>query len=90
MSTLYLQEITEGKIDFVGQQRVDQITRIWLIGTTIISFLVGFALQSLQITFGLFGASTVVLALLVFPPWPMFNRHPTQWLSVISAAPDKK
>ncbi|KAJ7689032.1 microsomal signal peptidase 12kDa subunit [Mycena rosella] len=81
----FLQEFTEGKIDFVGQQQVDQISRIWLIGSTVISFIVGFALQSLQITFGIFGASTVLLALLVVPPWPMFNRHPTKWLPVLSA-----
>ncbi|KAJ7472032.1 microsomal signal peptidase 12kDa subunit [Mycena latifolia] len=78
----FLQELTEGKIDFVGQQQVDRISRIWLIGTTIISFIIGFALQSLQITFGVFGASTVLLALFAIPPWPMFNRHPTQWLPV--------
>ncbi|KAJ6552068.1 microsomal signal peptidase, partial [Mycena vulgaris] len=72
--------------DFVGQQRVDQISRVWLIGSTIISFIIGFALQSLQITFGIFGASTVLLAVLVVPPWPMFNRHPTQWLPVLSAS----
>ncbi|KAJ7083992.1 microsomal signal peptidase [Mycena belliarum] len=81
-----LQEILEGKIDFVGQQQVDLISRIWLIGTTIISFLAGFALQSLQVTFGTFGVSTLLLALFVVPPWPMFNRHPTQWLPSLSAS----
>ncbi|KAJ7140052.1 microsomal signal peptidase [Mycena crocata] len=82
----FLQELTEGKIDFVGQQRVDQISRVWLIGSTIISFIVGFALQSLQMTFAIFGGSTLLMALLVVPPWPMFNRHPTQWLPVRSAS----
>ncbi|KAJ7485067.1 microsomal signal peptidase [Mycena galericulata] len=82
----FLQELTEGKIDFVGQQRVDQISRVWLIGSTIISFIVGFALQSLQLTAAIFGGSTLLLALLVIPPWPMFNLHPTQWLPVRPAS----
>ncbi|KAJ7773652.1 microsomal signal peptidase [Mycena maculata] len=78
----FLQELTEGKIDFVGQQRVEKISRIWLIGTTYFSFMVGFGLQSLQITAAIFGVSTILLAVFALPPWPMFNRHPTQWLPV--------
>ncbi|KAJ7102925.1 microsomal signal peptidase [Mycena epipterygia] len=84
----FLQQFTEGKIDFVGQQQVEQISRVWLIGSTIISFIIGFALQSLQLTFGIFGTSTVLLALFVLPPWPVFNRHPTEWLPVLP--PPKK
>ncbi|KAJ6558285.1 microsomal signal peptidase [Mycena capillaripes] len=78
----FLQDLTEGKIDFVGQQQVELISRVWLIGTTIISFILGFALQSMQLTFGIFGVSTLLLVLVVVPPWPIFNRHPTQWLPV--------
>ncbi|KAK7028396.1 signal peptidase complex subunit 1 [Favolaschia claudopus] len=80
----FLQELTEGKIDFVGQQQVELISRVWLIGSTILSFVLGFAAQNLQVTFGFFGVSTLLLALIVLPPWPMFNRHPTQWLAVRS------
>ncbi|KAJ7640322.1 microsomal signal peptidase [Mycena polygramma] len=78
----FFQELTEGKIDFVGQQQVELISRVWLIGSTIISFILGFALQNMQLTFGIFGVSTLLLILVVVPPWPMFNRHPTQWLPV--------
>ncbi|KAJ7218878.1 microsomal signal peptidase subunit [Mycena haematopus] len=78
----FLQEFAEGKIDFVGQQQVERLSRAWLIGSTIISFLVGFTLQNMQLTFGLFGASTLLLALTALPAWPIFNRHPTQWLPV--------
>ncbi|KAJ7140668.1 microsomal signal peptidase subunit [Mycena epipterygia] len=79
----FLQQVSEGKIDFVGQHRVEQTVRIWLIGSAIISFVLGFALQSLQLTFATFGMSVVTLVLLVVPPWPMFNRHPTQWLPMV-------
>ncbi|KAJ7226981.1 microsomal signal peptidase 12kDa subunit [Mycena pura] len=88
MSSL-LPGFPEGRIDFVGQQRVDRISRVWLISTTVISFIVGFALQSLQITFGIFSASTLLLALAVVPPWPLFNRHPTQWLPIRPSPPKK-
>ncbi|TFK70982.1 microsomal signal peptidase 12 kDa subunit [Pluteus cervinus] len=77
----------EGKIDFVGQQQVDTIVRYVLVITTILSFVVGFSLQSLSATFGIFGGSTLLLALAVIPPWPMYNRHPVQWLPVIGDKP---
>jgi len=48
---------------------------------TVVSFILGFAMQDLAVTFGSMGVSTVVLALVVIPPWPMYNRHPVTWLS---------
>ncbi|KAJ7641613.1 microsomal signal peptidase 12kDa subunit [Roridomyces roridus] len=80
----FLQQLGEGKIDFVGQQTVDRISRVWLIGTTIISFIVGFLLQSLPLTMAIFGGSTALMAVLIIPPWPVFNQHPTKWLPVKS------
>ncbi|EKM76273.1 hypothetical protein AGABI1DRAFT_45167, partial [Agaricus bisporus var. burnettii JB137-S8] len=67
--------------DFVGQQRVEQLARIVLISTTAISFVAGFATQSLAVTFGIFGAVTAVLALTIIPPWPVFKQHPVRWLA---------
>ncbi|KAF8645359.1 hypothetical protein AX16_007862 [Volvariella volvacea WC 439] len=93
-----LQELTEGRIDFVGQQLVDRIARIVLVAATVcdtlrgvlcshllqvVSFLAGFSLQSLRVTFSIFGGSAVLLALVVLPPWPMYNRHPVRWLPAI-------
>ncbi|KZP22934.1 microsomal signal peptidase [Athelia psychrophila] len=78
-----LKETFEGKIDFVGQKTVDDISRIALIVITVVSFIVGFALQSLSVTFAIFGGSSLVLILLLLPPWPMFNQHPVKWLPVI-------
>ncbi|KZT01971.1 microsomal signal peptidase [Laetiporus sulphureus 93-53] len=76
-----LQKIFEGRIDFEGQKSVEQITRITLIGATIVSFILGFALQSLRVTFSTFGLAAIALFLVVLPPWPMFNRHPVKFLS---------
>ncbi|PSR74582.1 hypothetical protein PHLCEN_2v9759 [Hermanssonia centrifuga] len=77
-----VQRLVEGKIDFEGQKRVDQITRVALVAITIVSFLVGFALQSLRATFGTFGSSTILLILVVVPQWPIYNHHPVTWLPV--------
>ncbi|KIJ95628.1 hypothetical protein K443DRAFT_682893 [Laccaria amethystina LaAM-08-1] len=85
MSNL-LQSIPEGRIDFAGQKLVDSISRIVLISAVVISFIAGFALQDVRVTFGLFGASTVLLSLVVLPPWPMFNQHPVKWLDSSSSA----
>ncbi|GLB42691.1 putative microsomal signal peptidase 12 kDa subunit (SPC12) [Lyophyllum shimeji] len=76
----YIQELVEGRIDFAGQALVEKIAHIVLIATTIVSFIAGFVLQSLTVTFSIFGASTLLLALIVLPPWPMFNAHPVKWL----------
>ncbi|PCH34828.1 SPC12-domain-containing protein [Wolfiporia cocos MD-104 SS10] len=76
----HLQSLLEARIDFEGQRLVGQIVQLSLVAITIISFLLGFALQSLRVTFVTFGLSTAVLAVVVLPPWPMYNRHPVQFL----------
>ncbi|KAH0831164.1 microsomal signal peptidase 12 kDa subunit [Lanmaoa asiatica] len=88
-------DLLEGKIDFHGQKKSDDIVRIALISSTvsclvrstcrvfnrpqILSFVLGFALQSLRITMETFALSTVALALVVLPPWPVYNKHPVKW-----------
>ncbi|KAI0703401.1 microsomal signal peptidase 12kDa subunit, partial [Cytidiella melzeri] len=63
--------------DFEGQRQVDILARASLVA---VSFLVGLAVQSLQATFAVFGAGAILLLLITVPPWPMFNKHPVQWL----------
>ncbi|KAF8229259.1 SPC12-domain-containing protein [Tricholoma matsutake] len=86
----FIQELTEGKIDFTGQQLVDKLSRYILITVTVVSFFAGFIIQSLTATFGIFGAATALTALLVIPPWPMYNSHPVKWLPVIETSEVKK
>ncbi|KAG6810692.1 hypothetical protein H0H92_010716 [Tricholoma furcatifolium] len=81
----YVQELTEGKIDFEGQLLVERISRVVLIGSAVLAFIVGFAMQSLFATMAIFFGATLVLALVVLPPWPMFNAHPVEWLPVKEA-----
>ncbi|TBU27435.1 microsomal signal peptidase subunit [Dichomitus squalens] len=77
-----LQQYLEGKIDFEGQKLVEQISRNILIVATAVSFVAGFATQSLQVLFGVFAAFVVTLSLAVIPPWPAYRRHPVKWLSI--------
>ncbi|KAF9483694.1 microsomal signal peptidase 12 kDa subunit [Pholiota conissans] len=76
----FLQELAEGKIDFAGQALVDLVSKVALTSATVFAFGVGFALQDIRITFAIVGMATLTLALLLLPPWPMFNRHPVKWL----------
>ncbi|KAJ3523305.1 hypothetical protein NM688_g8751 [Phlebia brevispora] len=77
---VFVQELLEGKIDFEGQKQVEQTTKVVLTALTILSFIVGFVLQSLRVTFAVFGSGTVLLLLVVIPQWPMYNRNPVKWL----------
>ncbi|KAL4254152.1 SPCS1 family protein [Abortiporus biennis] len=83
-------EILEGKIDFEGQNKVEYIVRIWMTAATILSFVIGFALQSLKATFGAFSLSVILLSVLVVPPWGAYNRHPVQWLPLKSQTEKEK
>jgi len=67
-------------IDFEGQRVTEKATHYALVIISIFSFLAGFALQSLQATFVLFGGLVLVLSLVIIPPWPAYNAHPVEWL----------
>jgi len=67
-------------IDFEGQRVIENATHYALTIISILSVLIGFVLQSLQATFVLFGASTLVLAIVIVPPWPAYSTHPVEWL----------
>jgi len=71
----------EGKIDFAGQKSVESIVKTVLVASSVVSFILGFALQDMRVTFGTLTLSSVALTLLVLPPWPTFNRHPVKWLA---------
>ncbi|KAH9920601.1 microsomal signal peptidase [Fomitopsis serialis] len=82
-----LLDFFEGKIDFEGQKFVEDITKFTLIAAAVFAFIVGALFQSLRVTLGIFGVASIVLCLVVFPPWPMYNRHPVQWLPTKESKP---
>ncbi|KAI0049112.1 microsomal signal peptidase subunit, partial [Auriscalpium vulgare] len=75
-----IQQLLEGKIDFEGQKSVERITHYAFAVLTAVSFVLGFTLQSLSVTFGIFGLGVALLLVAVIPPWPPYNKHPVQWL----------
>ncbi|KAF5319635.1 hypothetical protein D9619_008685 [Psilocybe cf. subviscida] len=76
-----LSELAEGKIDFEGQHLVELIAKVTLVGSSMVAFCIGFTLGDIRVTFGIMAVATVLLAAVVLPPWPMFNRHPVKWLT---------
>ncbi|KIM55691.1 hypothetical protein SCLCIDRAFT_134150, partial [Scleroderma citrinum Foug A] len=67
--------------DFVGQKRVDDISRLVLVVATIVSFVSGFALDSLRVTMHVFAFSGLALLVAVVPPWPLYTSHAVEWIS---------
>ena len=45
--------------DFEGQRKAERYAQLILISSAVLGFLVGFALQDLRVTFGLFGTGFV-------------------------------
>ncbi|KAG8756119.1 hypothetical protein FRC14_003373 [Serendipita sp. 396] len=77
-----LQHIYEGKIDFFGQEVVESWSRVALSVCATLAFVVGFVMQSLRATFGVFGAGVLLIVVLAVPPWPYLNRFPVAWTDV--------
>jgi len=75
-----IQSLVEGKIDFEGQRMTDKTSRIALVVITVVSFLLGFMMESLYVTFITFSCSVIALTLVIVPPWPLYNTHPVKWL----------
>ncbi|KAI9496186.1 microsomal signal peptidase 12kDa subunit [Zychaea mexicana] len=71
----------EWTIDFEGQKLADQLTHLILISFAAIGFVAGYALESLLVTVGVFAVGLFLAAVLVLPPWPMYNRNPQKWLA---------
>ncbi|EPS96944.1 microsomal signal peptidase, partial [Fomitopsis schrenkii] len=75
-----LRSLSTHRQDFEGQKLVENIAKFTLIAASVFAFLLGLALQSLKVTFVVFGVVSALLFVVVLPPWPMFNRHPVKWL----------
>lgn len=45
-----------------------------------VASLVGYIYQDIHLTVWIGLAGTIVTALAVVPPWPMYNKNPEKWL----------
>ncbi|GAA6011991.1 hypothetical protein JCM8202_004223 [Rhodotorula sphaerocarpa] len=71
----------EGKIDFVGQDLVEQRTKRILWSGAAVSFVVGLLLQSLRVALGLFALVFIACLAVTLPPLPAYRAHPVRWLA---------
>ncbi|KAF8324703.1 microsomal signal peptidase subunit [Cantharellus anzutake] len=78
-----IQSLLQGKIDFEGQKLAERMLHVSLISSTVMSFLAGFAMQSLQVTFSTLGVATLLIALVTIPQWSMYRRHQLTWLPAL-------
>ncbi|KAI9356082.1 microsomal signal peptidase 12 kDa subunit-domain-containing protein [Pilaira anomala] len=76
-----LADFIECTIDFEGQRLAEHLTHYLLIASGIISFIVGYSLQSLQMVMMIFAVGLVLTALVVIPPWPLYNKHPQPFIT---------
>lgn len=75
-----LKQSLEGNIDFVGQEAADNLAKQILWSSAVVGFVLGFTLQDIRVTFGIFGVGGVACVLAVLPPWKRYNSHPVSWL----------
>ncbi|KAJ5169149.1 uncharacterized protein N7482_004743 [Penicillium canariense] len=66
--------------DFHGQRLADILSTVLLIISGAVSFLTGYIYKDIYLTLWTGLAGTLLTALVVIPPWPMYNQHPEKWL----------
>lgn len=67
-------------MDWQGQKLAEQLMQILLVGFAVVAFATGYALGSFQIMLLVFASGVVITTLITVPNWPLFNRHPLNWL----------
>ncbi|KAJ9478094.1 Signal peptidase complex subunit SPC1 [Pseudozyma hubeiensis] len=75
-----IQKIIDGRIDFQGQRLTDRIMQEGLVLGAVVAFLLGYFTQNMQLCMLTFAFSTLVVALVTVPPWPMYKKHHVEWL----------
>ncbi|GHJ87821.1 hypothetical protein NliqN6_4223 [Naganishia liquefaciens] len=77
-----LQNVLEGTIDFEGQKTSETIAKYGLIASAFIAYFVAWSLGSVKYSMLTFGFGFLIVLLITIPPWPIYNSHPIEWLSV--------
>jgi signal peptidase complex subunit 1 len=75
-----LRDAFEGQIDFQGQRLTELLSTVLLALSGVIAFVVGFIYQEIYFTLWILLAGVVLTALVIIPPWPVYNKHPEKWL----------
>ncbi|KAK4114097.1 signal peptidase-like protein [Canariomyces notabilis] len=77
-----IRDVFEGQIDFEGQKLAEFLVNVALMLVGAIAFFAGYLLQDIKLAVYLGLGGTVLVFVLVVPPWPFFNRNPVKWLPV--------
>ncbi|GAA5915322.1 signal peptidase complex subunit SPC1 [Sporobolomyces salmoneus] len=74
----------EGKIDFEGQELAEEWQKriLWFSG--VLAFLLGLVLQSLKVTFGVFGLGFVLCLAVTAPSYSCYNSNPIEWVTKLN------
>ncbi|EAL92014.2 signal peptidase complex subunit 1 [Aspergillus fumigatus Af293] len=83
-----IQDAFEGQIDFYGQRIAELLSTALLIISGVAAFLIGYIYEDIHLTLWTGLAGTLVTALAVIPPWPMYNKHPEKWLVPMTGSAD--
>ncbi|RIB02019.1 microsomal signal peptidase 12kDa subunit [Gigaspora rosea] len=74
----------EWRIDFEGQKLSEIISQVTIVLFAVIGFVYGFLNQDLLATMYIYFGGIIFTSILTLPPWPIYNKHPVQWLPEIS------
>ncbi|KAL2013483.1 hypothetical protein VTN00DRAFT_1008 [Thermoascus crustaceus] len=80
-----LQDVFEGQIDFHGQRIAEILYTTLLVLSGAVAFVVGYLYEDIFLTLWIGLAGTALTALVVIPPWPIFNKHPEKWFAPAGA-----
>ncbi|PIN16339.1 Signal peptidase subunit [Handroanthus impetiginosus] len=67
-------------MDWQGQKLAEQLMQLMLVSFAVVAFTVGYVLGSFQSMLVIYAAGVVLTSLITIPNWPLFNRHPLNWL----------
>jgi signal peptidase complex subunit 1 len=74
-------------MDFEGQRAAERLQTHMLFYFAAAAFLLGYLTGNFQLMVLLYAAGGVLALVLVVPDWPMFNKHPLQWLPPLQPHP---
>uniref|UniRef100_A0A7S2M5L0 Signal peptidase complex subunit 1 n=1 Tax=Zooxanthella nutricula TaxID=1333877 RepID=A0A7S2M5L0_9DINO len=89
--------LRSGSMDFVGQKRSFNLQWIVIYAAGVIGFIYGYIEKRFLYTFYCIFGATMAVSLLCVPSWPIWNRHPVEWVEPreeaeeeVQKAPSKK
>lgn len=77
-------------MDFKGQERSEKLGLKMLIVTAVVCFFLGYYKQDFRLMMGLFAAGFLLTFVITVPNWPMYNKHPIEWVQTKSKSVKKR